>query len=266
LNIQDVLRFMDYILIAITALFASGLTLFSGFGLGTILLPAFALFFPVDTAIAMTAIIHLLNNIFKLFLVGKHVNKEVVIKFGLPAFLFALAGALLLVQFSELPAIASYSLAGNEFYVTPVKLVIGILILLFALLDFLPAFKKMALEKKWLPLGGILSGFFGGLSGHQGALRSAFLIKSGLTKESFIATGITIATIIDVSRLFIYSSRFQMEFTGNNISILLTALIAAFLGAFIGTRLIKKVTLQGIHVLVGILLIIIALGIGLGVV
>ena len=231
---------MDYILIAITALFASALTLFSGFGLGTILLPAFALFFPVDTAIAMTAIIHLLNNIFKLFLVGKFVNKEVVLKFGLTAFLFALGGALLLVQFSELPAIATYTFSGNTFSITPVKLVIGIIILVFALLDFLPAFKNMALDKKWLPLGGMLSGFFGGLSGHQGALRSAFLIKSGLSKESFIATGVTIATIIDLSRLFIYSSRFKMEFTGDNLSILLTALIAAFLGAFIGSRLIKK--------------------------
>ena len=257
---------MDYILIAVTALLASGLTLFSGFGLGTILLPAFALFFPVDTAIAMTAIVHLLNNIFKLFLVGKHVNKEVVLKFGLPAFLFALGGALLLVQFSELPAIASYTLVGNAFYITPVKLVIGLLILLFALLDFLPAFKTMAIEKKWLPIGGMLSGFFGGLSGHQGALRSAFLIKSGLSKESFIATGVTIATIIDLSRLFIYSSRFQMEFTGDKISILVTALVAAFLGAFIGARLIKKVTLDGIHILVGVLLIVIAMGIGLGIV
>jgi len=257
---------MDYILIAVTALFASGLTLFSGFGLGTILLPAFALFFPVDTAVAMTAIVHLLNNIFKLFLVGKHVNKEVVLKFGLPAFLFALAGALLLVQFSELPAIASYTLAGSDFFVTPLKLVIGILILLFALLDFFPVFKSLAVEKKWLPLGGVLSGFFGGLSGHQGALRSAFLIKSGLSKESFIATGVTIATIIDLSRLFIYSARFQMEFTDDNVLILLTALIAAFLGAFIGARLIKKVALESIHILVGVLLIVIAVGIGLGII
>lgn len=41
----------------------------------------------------------------------------------------------------------------------------------------------------WLPLGGLLSGFFGGLSGNQGALRSAFLLKAGLSKEAFIATG-----------------------------------------------------------------------------
>ena len=257
---------MEYFLIAATALLASALTLFSGFGLGTILLPAFALFFPVDTAIAMTAIVHLLNNIFKLFLVGKHANQEVVLKFGLTAFLFALAGALLLVKFSELSPITYYTFAGNTYYITPVKLVIGILILLFALWDFSASFRNMAIAKKWLPLGGALSGFFGGLSGHQGALRSAFLIKSGLSKESFIATGVIIAAIIDVSRLFIYSSRFSLEFKGNNLAILITAIIAAFSGAYIGARLIKKVTLQGIHLLVGILLVVIALGIILGII
>ena len=56
------------------------------------------------------------------------------------------------------------------------------------------------------------------------------------------------------------------ELSGDNLSFLLTALIAAFLGAFIGAHLIKKVTLQGIHLLVGIMLIVIALGIGLGIV
>lgn len=55
---------MEIIVIAIVAFFASGLTFFSGFGLGTLLLPAFALFFPIEIAISLTAIVHFLNNIF----------------------------------------------------------------------------------------------------------------------------------------------------------------------------------------------------------
>lgn len=54
---------MDVLVIAVSALVASGLTLFSGFGLGTILTPVFALFFPVATAVAMTAVVHLANNL-----------------------------------------------------------------------------------------------------------------------------------------------------------------------------------------------------------
>lgn len=251
---------MEYLIIGFTALLASALTLFSGFGLGTILLPAFILFFPVDTAIAMTAIVHLLNNIFKFYLIGRFVSKEVVLKFGLVAFLAAFLGAWLLLQFSDMTALYTYTISGKNFAVYPVNLLIGLLIILFAVLDFLPAFTKMALPPKWLPLGGFLSGFFGGLSGHQGAFRTAFLLKCGLSKESFIATGITIAMIIDVSRLFMYSSKFNLELSTSNASILITAIVAAFAGAFIGTRLMKKITMKSVHLLVGVLLSLIGIG------
>jgi len=36
----------------------SGLTLFSGFGLGTLLMPTFVLFFPIEVAVAATAIVY----------------------------------------------------------------------------------------------------------------------------------------------------------------------------------------------------------------
>ena len=65
---------MIYAVVALTALTASFLTFFSGFGLGTILMPVFALFFDLKTAIALTAIVHLLNNVFKLSLVFKHIK------------------------------------------------------------------------------------------------------------------------------------------------------------------------------------------------
>ena len=61
---------MDVLLISIVAFIGSGLTFFSGFGLGTVLLPVFALFFPVQVAVGLTAVVHFLNNLFKLGLVG----------------------------------------------------------------------------------------------------------------------------------------------------------------------------------------------------
>ena len=53
---------MEYVVIVIVALCVSMLTLFSGFGLGTLLMPALAIFFPVPVAIAATAIVHLANK------------------------------------------------------------------------------------------------------------------------------------------------------------------------------------------------------------
>ncbi len=255
---------MQYIIVAIAAAITSGLTLFSGFGLGTLLLPVFAVFFPIDVAIAVTAIVHLLNNLLKLLLLYSHANLRVVLRFGLPAILTAAVGARVLIWFSDLRPFTSYTLGTSEFHIEPVKIVVAVLMMAFAVLEVSPRLNKLSVDQKLLPLGGMLSGFFGGVSGHQGALRSAFLLKCGLSKESFIATGVVIACTVDVSRIAVYSSRFALEFTEENTLLLLVAAISAFSGVLIGSRLIKKVTMQAVRVLVSIMLFGIALGLGSG--
>ncbi len=255
---------MEYVIIGVVAIFASGLTLFSGFGLGTLLLPAFTLFFPVDVAIGMTAVVHLLNNIFKLFLLGKHANKDILLRFGLPAMLAAFLGAWALLWFSDLQPLVGYTLGNRVLYVVPVKLMIAVLIILFTFFEYLPQFKRLAFDKKYLPGGGLLSGFFGGLSGHQGALRSLFLLKCGLDKESFVATGVTIACFVDVSRLALYSSRYLHVLAEENWSLLLTAVISAFVGAYVGRRILGKITMKAVRIFVSIMLFCIAIGLGIG--
>jgi uncharacterized protein len=94
---------MDTIFICAVAVLASGVTLFSGFGLGTVLMPAFALFFPVPAAIAATAVVHLANNLFKVVLVGRDADWRIALKFSLPAAIAAIAGASLLNGFAGLP-------------------------------------------------------------------------------------------------------------------------------------------------------------------
>lgn len=87
---------MDFLLIGVVAFLASALTFFSGFGLGTLLLPAFALFLPVAASVAATAIVHLLNGIFKGALVYKTAHWPTILKFGLPAIPGAMLGAFIL--------------------------------------------------------------------------------------------------------------------------------------------------------------------------
>lgn len=79
--------------------------------------------------------------------------------------------------------LASYHLFNHEFHITPLKLTIAILLAVFALLEANGNNNSVvSFDRKYLPIGGFMSGFFGGLSGHQGALRSAFLIKCGLKR------------------------------------------------------------------------------------
>ena len=249
---------MEIVIISFVAFVVAILTFFSGFGLGTILTPVFMIFFPVDLAIGLTGIVHFLNNIFKLLLVGRKADKQVLMRFGIPAVLAAFAGAWLLVLIPDIKPLFSYTAFGRSFEVYPVKFIISILLIFFAILDLIPFLNNIQFEKKHMPFGGILSGFFGGLSGNQGALRSAFLIRSGLSKESFIATTVVISCFVDFTRLSVYATKFSLAELNNNLTLVVCATLAAITGAFIGNKLLKKVTV----VAVMLLLLSVALGAG----
>ena len=152
---------MGIILICLAAFFASLLTFFSGFGLGTILMPVFALFFPLEMAIALTGVVHLLNNFFKMYLVGKEANWRIVLKFGAPAVISALIGAWLLMSFSETTEWLTYTIGEKEFSITPIKVLVAFLMFGFAFLELLPFFKKLEFAENKLFIGGVISGFFG---------------------------------------------------------------------------------------------------------
>jgi len=255
---------MEILVICLAALFAAILTFFSGFGLGTILMPVFAIFFPIDIAIALTGVVHFSNNLFKISLVGKNADKAVLVRFAIPAIIASFAGAWLLLRITEMPALFTYSLWDKEFDVMPVKLVIAILLVVFSVLEIAPSVQRIQFNRNKLVLGGVLSGFFGGLTGIQGAIRSAFLIKSGLTKEAYIATRVVIACLVDFTRLSVYGSRFKDANLNEHLPLIISATLAAITGAFIGSKLLKKITLQFIQKLVAVMLVIIAIGLGAG--
>jgi uncharacterized membrane protein YfcA len=253
-----------YIIIA-SSLAASLLTFFSGFGLGTIMLPVFALFFDLQLAIALTGVVHFLNNLFKWILTHKHIDWPIAWQFGIPAFLAAIPGAWLLALLGEQAAVYRYNWQGHTYEILPVKLTIAGLLVVFALMELIPRLQQVRPGKYSLLIGGLLSGFFGGLSGHQGALRSAFLVKLRLSKESFVATGVIIACLVDISRLSMYAEQLSAEALLSSSHILVAACLAAFAGALAGNLLLRKVSIGFLQVLVAILLMVFAGLLGLGI-
>ncbi len=248
-----------YFAVAVAALFAAGLTMYSGFGLGTLLLPVFALFFPAEVAVVATAMVHGANNLFKVSLLGRHADRKVVLKFGLPAIAAAVLGAMALGSIAQ--SGTTFTLEVNNeavSEVTPVKFIIGLLMIGFALFELMPRFRSLEFEHRYLPLGGLLSGFFGGLSGHQGALRSAFLAKTGLTTERFVGSNAVIGFGVDLTRISVYLALFTSagghlgDFNGW--PLVATGAISAFAGVMLGKRYLHKVTMANIQTLVGMLL------------
>lgn len=261
---KHTLNSMEIFIISITAFLVAILTFFSGFGLGTILTPIFMVFFPVDLAIALTGVVHFFNNLFKLALVGKNTDKDVLIRFGITAVIAAFAGSWVLLNITDLDPLFRYDMFGKTFIVEPVKFIISILLIIFASMDLIPYFQKLQFGKEKLPIGGALSGFFGGLSGNQGALRSAFLIKAGLSKEAFIGTSVVVSTFVDFTRLSVYATRFAQTDLIDNIQLVTIATLSAIAGAYLGNKLLKKVTLKFLQVTVAIMLILISIALGAG--
>jgi uncharacterized membrane protein YfcA len=254
----------DLLLIILVSFGASMLTFFSGFGLGTILAPVFMFFFEPVIAIALTAVVHFLNNLFKLGLLFKNIDLKIAYKFGFAAMIGSFLGSMLLFKMGSV-VLLKYHLGAAELNIELLKLVIAVLLIFFSVLEIYPLIKLNVTEKH-LPLGGLLSGFFGGLTGHQGALRSLFMIKLGLKKEVFIATGVLIACMIDITRLSVYAERLGSFDFSENLQYIISATLAAFAGAFLGNKLLKKVTMQSLQILVAIMIIIFSFALGMGII
>jgi uncharacterized membrane protein YfcA len=209
-------------------------------------------------------VVHFLNGLFKAGLVGRHASLRVVARFGLPAIAAAFAGAWVLLRLADLPPLATFTLFGHPMAIHPAKFIIGLLLLVFSLLETVPGLAPPAFGPSLLPVGGLLSGFFGGLSGMQGALRSAFLIRAGLSKEEFIGTNVLIACLVDIARLGVYVPALSGQRAHLDHAVLAAAVLAAFAGAAAGNFYLRKITLRALQRLVAVMLGLVAIGLMTG--
>ncbi len=260
---------MELITIFFAALGISALTLYSGFGLGTLLLPAYAFFFSPELAVMVTAIVHFANNIFKVVIVGKNADKALVMAFGIPAIVAAFVGAAMLGYVAHFEELGRYTIAGQEAIVTPLKVIIATFMFFFALVELLPFIRAWKFDRKYLVLGGLLSGFFGGFSGHQGALRSAFLTKVDIEPAAFVGTNAVVGFMVDIARLLVYGVGIwtvgltNLQTTQVS-TLVLVGIAGALTGVLLGKRYLHKITMSLVQTITGIMLLGIAIALGMG--
>ena len=255
---------MMMLVVALVAFAASALTFVSGFGLGTLLMPVFAVFMPVERAVAVTGVVHFLNSLFKFGLVGRRAHWPTVWRFGVPALIASFVGAWWLVSLAAQPPLLVWTLAGRLLQVTTAKLLIGALLLVFVLVEWVPRWKRLTVSPSYMPLGGVLSGLAGGVSGMQGALRSAFLARAGLSRDAFVATGVVIACLIDISRLGVYARMYVAHRESLDVRLLAVAVSCAFAGALVGRRFLEQLTMDAVRHVVAALLLVMAVAMGMG--
>jgi len=139
------------------------------------------------------------------------------------------------------------------------SIIVGGLMMIFAVIEF--TMKKTEVSfPMWL--GGVFSGFFGGLSGHQGALRSMFLIKRMKEIKEFVATTAFISLATDIARNSVYWTTLNWRLV--DFTQLLIVSMGSILGVFLGTYLLKKITLHLIQYLVAVGLFFLGLSITIG--
>jgi uncharacterized membrane protein YfcA len=176
----------------------------------------------------------------------------------------AAAGAWLLGWLSKLAPFARYDWLGHRFDVAPIKVVVAVILLGFVLIEFWGSQKTLPVKHSSLPIGGIMSGFFGGLSGNQGAFRSAYLVRTGLSKEQFLGTGAVIACLVDLSRLAVYGATLPLRTATQEPLLLISTIVAALGGTMVAARLIHTITMATIQRLVAAMLVGIAIGLASG--
>ncbi|NOR14571.1 MAG: TSUP family transporter, partial [Candidatus Aminicenantes bacterium] len=148
---------------------ATGATL-AGFGSSALLIPVAFSFYDLRTAIFLVACFHLFNNLFKIRLFWEKIDFKTFLYFGIPSICFSFGGAALIA-------------------ILPLDVISKILAVFLIVYAIYSLFKPKLVIKKSLGtavLGGSLSGFFAGLIGLGGAIRSSFLVAFDLPKEVYV--------------------------------------------------------------------------------
>lgn len=219
-------------------------TFFTGFGLNTILVPVFLLYWDAPLAVLMAGLVHLSNNILKVALTARSINWNLFQNFGIPAILFAFLGAFLLNVINE----------SAQLYLEPI---FGSLLIGFACLEFFNW--KLPIKGKWaMRIGGVLSGFFGGFSGHQGALRALFLSKLKVEPLVFVATTAVISLFVDITRVGVYFSGSFLNEHYPSMYIFL-CVPSALAGTILGRKYIQKIKHRKMSLIIGVALFVMGL-------
>lgn len=214
-------------------------------------------------AVACVAPVHLFHNAGKLLLLRKHVDRAVLLGFGVPALAAAGIGAWGLTGLANLPGLGSWSWWGKTFDVCPLKLVVGLSLTVFSWWELRGGGGGIRKVPLWI--GGIASGLLGGITGHQGAIRSAFFLGKNLPKETFIATGAAVACAVDLTRLAIYVQTLPILEGVMPWPVIMAGIVGAAAGLVLGRIGLSKISTGLFRKLVGAVLfgfgILFALGI-----
>ena len=228
---------MFEVLLGAVGILAGAVAAVAGFGIGSLLTPLLALETGTKIAVAAIAIPHFIGSAQRFWLLRRHVDRRVLLSFGIASAAGGLAGAL-----------AHTWLASRVLGV-----VFGALLVIAAVGELTGWVERVRWGRRAAWLAGALSGAFGGLVGNQGGIRSAAMLGFDVPKASFVATATAIALFVDAARVPVYLATQWREIAAiwPLVAIAAAGVVA---GTALGTRMLGRIAQREFRRVVAVLL------------
>jgi uncharacterized membrane protein YfcA len=220
------------------ALVAGAIAAVAGFGIGSLVTPALALSVGTKVAVILVALPHLVATAYRLWLLRSHVDRGVLISFGLASAAGGLVGAILHGLVSG-PALS---------------IVLGALLVLAGLLELTGIGRRLVLSGPLAVGAGGLSGLFGGLVGNQGGIRSAALLRFNLAGPALVATSTAVGVLVDLARVPVYVATGWSDLVANWPLVVLLSL-AVLAGTVLGAPILRRLPERRFRQLLALLLV-----------
>jgi uncharacterized protein len=227
---------------ALAAVAAGAIAAVSGFGIGSLLTPILLLSFAPREAVALVSVPHVVASIVRLRSLWPEVDWPTFGQFGVASALGGLAGALLQTR-----------LGGSS-----LTILLGALLVLAGSGELARRRLPLPQTPAWRLIGGAASGFFGGLVGNQGGLRSAALLGFRLSPRALVATATLSAVIVDVARVPVYIVT-SGDVLASHVALVAAMSAGVVAGTFVGVPLLARVPENTYHRLIGALLVLLGI-------
>jgi len=196
------------------------------------------------TKLAVTAVSipHAIGTALRFMRMRRDVDWTIVRSFGITSAAGGLTGALLNTWASS----------------RALEVVFGLLLVLAGASQLSGFAERWRLHGTLAWLGGALSGFFGGLVGNQGGIRTAAMLGFEIDKRRFVATATAVALLVDIARVPVFVT-FQLHELIALTPLIAIAAAGVIAGTLVGERLLSRVPNHHFRSFVGTLLVLLGL-------
>ena len=236
------LELMDIFYIAVLTLVSATIGTITGFGTSTIMIPVLVMFIQPIEAIFLVSIVHWFGNLWRILIFKSSFNLKLCALFGISGLIASYLGASLTLK------------ADSAFLLR----FLGTFLAIYSLSLIFKTNLKINAGTKTALFGGTLSGFFAGVFGIGGAVRSAFLLAFDLPKAVYIATAAAIGLLVDSTRVITY------YFGGTRMNErlwwgLLIFIPVSLAGAQIAKKIVPKIPQNKFRIVIAVFLLLIGI-------